>query len=79
MGNAQAVPWMLPQGTSSRGRAGEPRPGLAATRWPRGAPGPPQPCIAFSMWFITWVCSFSGLKRITSASLATRTLWPGGQ
>ena len=38
-----------------------------------------QPFIAVNMWFSTFACACSGLKRMTSASFSTRTLCPGGQ
>ena len=38
-----------------------------------------QPFMARSMWSMTSQCSFCGLNRMTSASLTTRTVWPGGQ
>ncbi len=42
-------------------------------------PHPCQPPILAIMWSSTAVCSTCGLKRMTSASSVTRTLWPGGQ
>ena len=45
----------------------------------RPRPETDKPFIAVSMWSITAACSRRGLKRITSASFTTRTLWPGGQ
>ena len=55
-------------------------------RWHRGLSrqsptraGHDEAFIASSMCSMTWMCSRCGLNRMTSESLSTRTLWPGGQ